>query len=127
MAVTGGITAYLGPSPDLTETWTTGAAVTAGHVVRASGDQTCVETGAAALDAVGIATQTSDAVGDKIGVARDGVYDLPSSGAITAGSRVGCAAGGLVSAIAADGDPRLIIGIAIKAASGNVCRVRLTL
>ena len=47
------------------------------------------------------------------------IVDLVASGAIAAGGYVNSAANGAVAAVAADGDPRLVIGFAIAAASAN--------
>lgn len=94
---------------------TTTATVVAGMVVEITGDRSVGPAGANSLKAVGVAAQTGSAIGDKIAVDTGGVYNLKASGAIAAGDYVKAGALGTVVAIAADGDPRLVVGMALSA------------
>lgn len=96
-------------------TMTTTAAVTAGRLVEITGDRGVGPAGANSLKVLGVAKQTGSAVGDKPAIATGGVWMLRASGAIAAGDHVKAGALGVVVAVAADGDPRLITGIALAA------------
>lgn len=62
--------------------------------------------------------------GDKVTVAHTGAWMMRATGAIVCGQRVQCGALGVAVPIAADGDPRLVIGWAMadiaNAADGPV-------
>jgi hypothetical protein len=116
MSVSGGVTERFGSgSPSIT--MTTGAALTAGRLVEISASRTVIHAQANSLKVLGVAKQTSDAVGDKVAVATGGVWNLTASGAIAAGDQIRAGAAGVAVAIAADGDPRLVVGIALEAAA----------
>lgn len=128
MAVSGGIVdAY--KDGGLVLTCSAAAAITAGNLVVLTANSFEVTVaGAGAVKACGVALRTAGEAGDKIPVAFPGsqVYRLTASGAIDAGSYVAAAASGAVAAVAADGDPRLIVGFALEdIASGEAGRVAL--
>jgi len=110
----GAVEKYASGSPSVT--MTTGAAVTAGRLVEVSGDRLVQHAQANSLKVLGVAKQTSDAASDKLSVATGGVWLLTASGAITAGDQIKAGAAGVAVAIAADGDPRLVVGIALEGA-----------
>ena len=101
-AVSGGaVPLFQGGGPEITMTTT--AAVTAGRVVEVSGDRSIRHAQSASLKRIGVAKQTGDAVGDKLGVATSGVWMLTAKGAINAGDAVMASAdnNGTVAAIPA--------------------------
>lgn len=112
MALSGGIVEYFPEGQNIT--YTTSAAVTAGRLVEATGDRRIGPAGANSTKVQGVALRTSDAAEDKVAVAHDGVWPCRASGAIAEGDFVKAGAAGVVVAIAADGDPRLIVGRAIQ-------------
>jgi len=118
MAVSGGIVEYFpeGEKP----TYTCSAAVVAGQAVEATGDRRIGPAGASSLKCQGVALQSGSAAEDQVGVAYDGIWPMVASGAIAEGDFVRCGAAGVVVAIAADGDPRLIIGRAIQDIANGV-------
>lgn len=95
MAVTGGVVeTFPAGSP---VTMTTGAAVTAGRLVKIDGaDRTVIHATAGAKAVVGVALQTSSASGDRITVATGGVFSLVASGTVTRGDKLCAAASGKV-------------------------------
>src|SRR4051794_5362355 len=115
MAVTGGVTERFG-SGHPSVTYTTTAAITAGRLAEVTGNRTIGPAGANSIKVCGVAKQTSDAPNDKVAVASGGVWTLPASGAITAGDYVKAGAAGVAVSVAADGDPRLIVGQALESA-----------
>lgn len=112
MAVSGGIVEYFPEAARLT--YTCSAAVTAGRIVEMTGDRRIQQAQANSVKCAGVALQTGSAAEDKIAVAHDGVWPCRASGAIAEGDYVKAGAAGVVVAIAADGDPRLIVGRAIQ-------------
>lgn len=115
MSVSGGVVEFFRPGDHIT--YTCSAAVTAGKLVEATGDRRVAHAAANSLKVQGVALQTASAAEDMIAVANDGVWPLTASGAIAAGDYVKAGAAGVVVAVAADGDPRLIIGRALLAIS----------
>lgn len=102
-ALTGGVVPlFAGGGPTITMTTT--AAVTAGRIVEVSGDRSIRHGQSASTKVIGVAKQTADAVGDKVGVATSGVWMLRAQGAIAAGDHVSVSAGndGRVKPIGAD-------------------------
>jgi hypothetical protein len=113
MAVSGGIVEYFPEDARLTVT--VGATpVVAGRLVELSGDRTVIPAQANSIKVCGLALQSGGATGDKVAVATDGYWPCRASGAIAEGDFVKAGAAGVVVAIAADGDPRLIVGRAIQ-------------
>lgn len=87
MAVSGGATPrFQGGGPEITMTTT--AAVLAGRVVEVSGDRSVRHAQNSSTKIVGVAKQAGSAIGDKIGVATSGVWDLTAKGIITAGDKL---------------------------------------
>jgi hypothetical protein len=116
-ALSGGVTPlFQGDAPKFTMTTTT-TTVVAGQVVEVTGDRSVGPAAASSLKCVGVAAQSASAIGDKIAVASGGVYMLKAAGAIVAGDHVRSGALGTVTSIAADGDPRLVVGIALAGAA----------
>lgn len=114
MAVTGGVVERYGPARKVT--MTVGATPTVeGRLVEYSGDQTVIPAAANSLKVAGVSMQSGGATGDKVAVAHEGILELTASGAIAAGDYVKAGAAGVVVAVAADGDPRLIVGKALAA------------
>jgi len=121
MAVSGGVVERYGAG-GLIIGCTVSEAITAGNVVNVSGDFQVSQGDADEVLGTGVALQTSTGdAADVIDVLFPGckVVDLVASGAIAAGGYVKSAASGAVAAVAADGDPRLVIGFALAAASAN--------
>lgn len=124
MAVSGGIVEKFGAGhPKVT--MTVSAAVTAGALVKMTGDRTVATCGDEET-AVGIAMQTASAANDKIAVQLFGdVYTLTASGAVAAGDQLASAAAGAVKALAAAAgataedinDARAVVGVALEAAA----------
>lgn len=118
MAVSGGIVERYA---DGKLTCTAAGAITAGNVVDLTGTNgpEVQQAGANSVACKGIALQTCTTAGEKITVdfGHGRVYELVASGAINAGDYVKSGATGKVVAIAADGDPRLILGRALKDAA----------
>jgi hypothetical protein len=116
-ALSGGvIPLFQSGAPEFTMT-TTVTTVVAGQVVEVTGDRSIGPAAASSLKSCGVAKQTASAIGDKVGVASGGVWLLKAAGAITAGDHVRAGALGTVTTIAADGDPRLVVGIALAGAA----------
>jgi len=120
MTVSGGVVERYGAG-GLIIGCTVSEAITAGNVVNVSGDFQVSQGDADEVLGTGVALQTATEVGDLIDVLFPGckVIDLVASGAIAAGVYVKSAAAGAVAAVAADGDPRLVIGFVLAAASAN--------
>jgi Uncharacterized conserved protein (DUF2190) len=116
MAVSGGIVeAYRDGGIILT--CKVAAAIEAGQLVVLTANSFEVNVaGANEVKKCGVALRKATAVGDKIPVAFPGaqVYKLKAAGAIDCGSYVKTGAAGTVVAIAADGDPRLIVGFVLE-------------
>ena len=129
MAVSGGIVERYGADLDAV-TCKVSAAVTEGRLVEgtAAGDRRVNMAAASSLLVVGVALQTASAAEDEIGVATEGFVNLVASGAIPNGARLRSGANGVAVAIAADGDPRLIVAISYEtAADGESFLAKLTL
>ena len=121
MTVSGGVVERYGAG-GLIIGCTVSEAITAGDVVNISGDFQVSQGDADEVLGTGVALQTSTGdAADVIDVLFPGckVVDLVASGAIAAGGYVKSAASGAVAAVAADGDPRLVLGFALAAASAN--------
>jgi hypothetical protein len=118
-SIRGGVVEKFLPADRTTWQVTAGQAATGGRLVEgiAAGDRQCRTAQAASLIAVGVALHDAAAT-EKVTVAPEGGWMLRANGAINGGQRIGAAANGEVVAIAADGDPRLIVGYAF-AAIGN--------
>jgi hypothetical protein len=119
------VTEYHYPADKLT--YKAAAAITGGNMVAANGNnREVVVAGADSVACMGMA-MVDAASGALVSVASKGVWPIKAAGAINAGDRVKCAAAGAVAAIAADGDPRLVVGIALEdIANGVSGRVKLT-
>lgn len=108
--------------------------ITAGQMVAISGSGTVAAAGANVANWVGVAA--FDAVsGDKVTIYDDGVQNLTTTGTVTAGDLVVCAAAGTVSTLAAVTTPtpadvtnsRAVVGVAwTTATTGLKVRVQLT-
>ena len=83
---------FQGGGPEITMTTT--AAVTAGRLVEVSGNRSIAHAPASSQKCIGVAKQTGSAVGDKIGVATSGVWELTAQTAISAGDLVVVSAAG---------------------------------
>lgn len=117
MAVSGGVTEKFPAGKPIT--MTTGAAVTAGRLVKISGaDRTVIHATVGSKAVVGVALQTSSASGDKIAVAPlcGGVFSLVAAGAVTRGDNVCAAAAGTVKTATS----KVVTTIVDGAAAGNV-------
>ena len=98
-------------------TLTAGAAITGGQCLVITADNTVSPSGAAATAFVGVAAEDA-ASGAPVTVHCGGaVHETASTGAIAAGGAVMADAAGVVKA-----NSGTAIGIALKAAAGNVCR-----
>jgi hypothetical protein len=126
--VTGGIVEYAYPGDVLT--YAAGAAIDGGQMVELTAtDLTVQEAGAESAKCVGVALHTA-ASGEKLSVARVGVYYLKAAGAISGGDLVECAADGDVAKHDNVATPSYlhVIGIALEDISnGNRGRVALRL
>lgn len=132
---TGGKVEYFpGTEAPITYTVPAGSTVRGGRIVKATGtSRQAIESTADAVNNLGYAQYNAD--GDAanpmnrvVTVRTQGVWPCTASGAINAGDYVKAGAGGVVVAIAADGDPRLIVGQAIDdIANGAEGPVRLML
>lgn len=103
-------------------TFTAGAVITGGQAVGlAGGDMTVQPTAANAANFIGFAGHDA-AQGAAVTVLMGSgcVYDAVSSGALAAGVPVQAGAAGVVTAVATG----VRMGIALKAAAGNVCRIK---
>jgi hypothetical protein len=93
-------------------------AITAGNVVDLTGNNgpEVQQAGANSVACKGVALQTCTTAGELIGVAFNfsQVYKLIASGAVNAGDYVKSGATGKVVSVAADGDPRLVMGVALE-------------
>jgi hypothetical protein len=116
---TGGKVEYFPAHAPITFTVPSGQTVRGGRIVAANGtSRQCVEAGASAVNPLGYAQYNADGshvnpMNRVVTVRTAGVWPCVASGAINAGDFVRTGAGGTVVAIAADGDPRLIVGQAI--------------
>lgn len=114
-ALSGGVVPlFQGGGPEFTMTTT--AAVTAGRVAEVSGDRSIRHGASATIKPIGVIKQTADAIGDKVGVATSGVWNLRAQGAIAAGDNVvvSAAGDGRVKPLAAEA-VTTIVGIALQA------------
>jgi hypothetical protein len=118
VAVSGGIVEYFGPTAK--KTMTASAAITAGQLVELTGDRRVGPAGANSVKVAGVALQSASAAEDKIAVATMGTWPLVASGAISEGDFIKAGAAGVAVAIAADGDPRLIVGKAYQDIANGV-------
>lgn len=120
----GAIPLFAGGGPE--PTFTTTAAITAGRLAMVTGDRSIGPAAGSSLKVLGVAKQTSDAVGDKLSVSTSGVWMLTAQGAIAAGDQVvaGAAGTGTVSTLAAAAgataadinNARAVVGRALSAA-----------
>lgn len=100
------------------------AAITAGQIVAITGVGTVGPAGANAVNWIGVAS-TDAAINDNVTICADGVQSVTTSGTVTAGDLVVCAAAGAVSTLAAVTTPtaadvtntRGIVGVAISTAT----------
>ena len=100
------------------------ATITAGQIVVITGVGTVGPAGANAANWIGVAS-TDAAVNDNVAIYADGVQSVTTSGTVTAGDVVVCAAAGAVSTLAAVTTPtaadvtntRGIVGVAISTAT----------
>lgn len=108
-------------------TSTTSAAVTAGQLLYVSGDNTVAPTTAATAAWIGVA-EADAASGAAVSIYTEGIHELASSGAITAGDLVISAAAGAVSTIgsATATTDSQIVGKALAAAASNKVVVLLS-
>jgi predicted RecA/RadA family phage recombinase len=111
--------------------WTVaaGQAFTGGLLVEAAtGDRTGRTAQAGSVLCVGVA-MWDGAAGDMVTVAHEGVWFLTVASAVTAGSRVICAASGQIAAAGATPDARTIIGVAFadQATVSGLCPVKLVI
>jgi len=105
-------------------TRTASAAITGGQLLAVSGSGTVAPSGANATNWVGVAAQDA-ASGAGVTVLSGGVQRLTTSGTVTAGDIVVCAAAGAVSTLAVVSTPtaadvtntRAIVGIALTTAT----------
>jgi hypothetical protein len=119
MAKTAGKVELFRPGQSVTFRSTT--AITAGRIVEVTGDRLIAVAGASSLLTKGWAMQGCDASGaEDIPVLFEGVVPCVASGAVGAGVYVRSGAGGTVVALAADGDPRLIVGKTLAAAADGL-------
>lgn len=119
--------------PGETVTYTASAAITAGQMVEITGNDTVGPAGANSTKWVGVAAFDA-ANGDRVSVHSGGIQKLTTSGTVTAGDLVVCAAAGVVSTLAAVTTPtaadvtntRAIVGVAKNGATtGLVIDVQL--
>ncbi|ASZ75265.1 scaffolding protein [Mycobacterium phage Arib1] len=104
---------------------TTSATVTAGQVVRVSGNKTVAPVSAAASGVLGVAAHDA-ASGAPVVVYTEGVHEVAATGAITAGSAVVGATGGSVAAFdAEDHTADQIVGVALAAAASDKVLIKL--
>lgn len=114
-ALSGGVTPlFQGGGPEVTMTTT--AAVLGGRLVEISGDRSIRHAASASQKVMGVAKQDASAVGDKVGVATSGVYNLLVETAVAAGDLaiVSAAGDGRIAPQAA-ADARAIVGIVLAA------------
>jgi len=129
VAVSGGIVERYGADLDAV-TCKVAAAVTEGRLVEgvAGGNRRVQHAGNNSLLVCGVALQTASAAEDEIGVATEGFVELTASGAVANGNRLRAGANGVAVAVAADGDPRLIVAISYgTAADGEKFLAKLCL
>lgn len=125
-SVRGGVVEKYLPGDRWTATVLAAQSVTGGQLVEGgAGDRVVRAAQADSLVSVGVALHDA-AAGEKVTVASQGVWLLTASGAISAGQRIKCGAAGVAVGIAADGDPRFIIGVALSdIANGQQGPVRI--
>jgi len=112
-SIRGGVTERYLPGDRYTATVGAGQVATGARLVEAmTGDRVVRLAQANSLLCVGVAMHDA-AVAEKVTVVTEGVWLLSASGAIAAGQRVKCGALGVAVPIAADGDPRLVVGWAM--------------
>lgn len=108
------------------------APITGGQMVVITGVGTVGPAGANAVNWIGVASNDA-AINDNVTIYADGVQSVTTSGTVTAGDLVVCAAAGAVSTLAAVTTPtaadvtntRAIVGLAISTATtGNKVRVK---
>jgi hypothetical protein len=108
------------------------APITGGQIVVVTGVGTVGPAGANAVNWIGVASNDA-AINDNVAIFADGVQSVTTSGTVTAGDLVVCAAAGAVSTLAAVTTPtaadvtntRGIVGVALStAATGLKVRVK---
>lgn len=113
-SITGGVIEKYLPGDRYTAVVHAAGATHGGKLValQAGHDRQVDECGADSTVCGGVALYDA-APGEPVTIATEGVWLLKASGAITAGARVKTGAAGVVVALAADVDPRLIVGYAL--------------
>lgn len=118
------MTEYAPIIPEGPYTATCSADVTAGQTLVVTGDDTVGPAAGASISYAGIAAFDAKS-GDTVTVLNGGIHLLTSTGAIAAGAAVTTAAAGKVADLAAGTNYAQVIGVAVKAAASNQCKVRL--
>jgi predicted RecA/RadA family phage recombinase len=122
--VKNGITEYVKPGDVLT--LTAGGTISAGNLVRISGNRTIVACDATHAP-VGVALHDA-ASGDAVSVATEGVWPVKAAGAVAAGDMLVAAAAGAAAPDNTTPDAMFLVGMALEAiADTAVGRVKLRL